>query len=76
MPPDALRNQMLLRRYFCVTFNADLNAVFEPICYIATENGQKRPNFGGDVFMRISYESLTICDYSRYFLRLYRDLFL
>lgn len=38
---------MLLQRYFRVTFEQDLNAVFDPGCYIASENGQKRPNFGG-----------------------------
>lgn len=48
IPPDAPRNQMLLRRYFRVTFEQELNAVFDPQCYIASENGQKRPNFGGD----------------------------
>lgn len=48
IPPDEARNQMLLRCYFRVTFDFDLNAVFNPGCYIASENGQKRPNFGGD----------------------------
>lgn len=38
---------MLLRRYFRVTLEHDLNAAFELWCYIASENGQKRPNFGG-----------------------------
>lgn len=39
---------MLLSCYFRVTFDLDLNAVFNPRCYIASENGQKRLNFGGD----------------------------
>jgi len=44
-----------------------LNAVFEPQCYIATENGQKRPNFGGGFFRRFLFENTAASKYGGYF---------
>lgn len=64
MPPDAARNEMLLQCYIRVTFGNSLNAVFNPQCYIATENGQKRPNFGGDfcVYLPLEWRFCAITD--------------
>lgn len=45
--------------YLRVTFEPDLNAVFDLRCYIASENGQKRSNFGGFL---ISATVGRICD--------------
>lgn len=67
MPPDAARNEMLLQCYIRVTFGNSLNAVFNPQCYIATENGQKRPNFGGDFCAYTSFGMAVPCNYSRDF---------
>lgn len=63
MPPDAARNEMLLQCYIRVTFGNSLNAVFNPQCYIATENGQKRPNFGGDFCAYTFFGMAVLCNY-------------